>query len=144
MRQNSFRYFTTHKIFIEYIVNLDINCGMFAQLIRYGDGVGLYRTHLFGSPTIIACTPSTNKFVFQTEASFRLEWASAELVGSTSLVAVEGASHTRVRSVVVRAINQPDVLRKITLMLQPRLTAALKLWSQKGRIRAYDEARKVK
>ncbi|KAL8457329.1 hypothetical protein ACS0TY_035251 [Phlomoides rotata] len=114
-----------------------------AKRRKYGDGVGLYRTHLFGSPTIIACTPSTNKFVLQTEGSFRLEWPSVELVGSTSLVAVEGASHTRVRSLVVRAINQPDSLRKITLMLQPRLTTALKLWSQKHRIRAYDEAKKV-
>ncbi|KAL8457331.1 hypothetical protein ACS0TY_035253 [Phlomoides rotata] len=114
-----------------------------AKRRKYGDGVGLYRTHLFGSPTIIACTPSTNKFVLQTESSFRMEWPFKELVGPTSLAAVEGASHTRVRSLIIRAINQPNALRKITLMLQPRLTTALKLWSEKGRIRAYEEARKV-
>ncbi|KAI3454617.1 hypothetical protein Pfo_011280 [Paulownia fortunei] len=109
---------------------------------KYGDGLGFYRTHLFGSPAIIACTPAANKFVLQTESSFFLEWP-VELVGITSLVAVNGASHTRVRSFVVRAINQPDALRKITLMVQPRVTAALKLWSQKGRIRVYKEAKKV-
>ncbi|KAL0416871.1 UNVERIFIED_CONTAM: Abscisic acid 8'-hydroxylase 3 [Sesamum latifolium] len=110
---------------------------------KYGDGVGLYRTHLFGSPAIIACTPSANKFVLQTESSFFLEWPSVELVGTTSLVAVQGSSHTRVRSFVVRAINQPDALRKIALMVQPRIIVALESWAQKGRIRVYKEAKKV-
>ncbi|XP_012839291.1 PREDICTED: ent-kaurenoic acid oxidase 2-like [Erythranthe guttata] len=110
---------------------------------KYGDGVGLYRTHLFGSPAIIACTPSANKFVLQTESSFLLVWPSLEIVGATSLVAVEGASHTRVRNFVVRAINQPDSLRKIALMVQPRVIAALDLWSQKGRVTVFNEAKKV-
>ncbi|KAL0301878.1 UNVERIFIED_CONTAM: Ent-kaurenoic acid oxidase 1 [Sesamum radiatum] len=112
-------------------------------MIRYGDGVGLYRTHLFGSPAIIACTPAANNFVLQTESSFFLEWPSVELVGTTSLVAVQGSSHTRVRSFVMRAINQPDALHKIALRVQPRITVALESWAQKGRIRVYKEAKKV-
>ncbi|KAL0311204.1 UNVERIFIED_CONTAM: Ent-kaurenoic acid oxidase 2 [Sesamum angustifolium] len=112
-------------------------------MIRYGDGVGLYRTHLFGSPAIIACTPAANNFVLQTESSFFLEWPSVELVGTTSLVAVQGSSHTRVTSFVMRAINQPDALHKIALRVQPRITVALESWAQKGRIRVYKEAKKV-
>ncbi|KAL1541582.1 ent-kaurenoic acid monooxygenase [Salvia divinorum] len=42
---------------------------------RYGDGVGMYRTHLFGSPMIIACTPSANKFVLQSDSRFVLNLA---------------------------------------------------------------------
>ncbi|KAK4437111.1 Beta-amyrin 11-oxidase [Sesamum alatum] len=110
---------------------------------KYGDGVGLYRTHLFGSPAIIACSASANKFVLQTESSFFLEWPSVELVGTTSLVAVQGSAHTRVRTFVVKAINQPDALRKIALMVQPRITVALKSWAQMGRIKVYKEAKKV-
>nr|ALI58397.1 ent-kaurenoic acid oxidase 3 [Scoparia dulcis] len=114
-----------------------------SKRLRYGDGEGLYRTHLFGSPSIIAFSPSANKFVLQNEASFFLEWPSVELVGSTSLVAVEGSSHTRVRSLVIRAINQPDALCRIAIMVQPRIIAALNLWAQKGRITLYKEAKKV-
>ncbi|KAG8379115.1 hypothetical protein BUALT_Bualt07G0054500 [Buddleja alternifolia] len=110
---------------------------------KYGDGAGLYRTHLFGTPAIIACNPSANKFVLQTESSFFLEWPSVELTGLTSLVAVQGASHTRVRSFVVRAINQPDALRRIALMVQPRITTTLKLWAQTGTITVLKEAKKV-
>ncbi|KAL0288387.1 UNVERIFIED_CONTAM: Ent-kaurenoic acid oxidase 1 [Sesamum calycinum] len=63
--------------------------------------------------------------------------------GTTSLVAVQGSSHTRVRSFVMRAINQPDALHKIALRVQPRITVALESWAQKGRIRVYKEAKKV-
>ncbi|XP_057806376.1 ent-kaurenoic acid oxidase 1-like isoform X1 [Salvia miltiorrhiza] len=114
-----------------------------AKRSKYGDGVGLYRTHLLGEPMIIVCTPSANKFVLQSESSFALKWVSDELVGKTSLVAVEGDSHTRVRGLVVRAINQPNALRKITLMVQPRVVASLRSWSQRGRITAYNEAKKL-
>lgn len=110
---------------------------------RYGDGVGMYRTHLFGEPMIIACTPSANKMVLQSESSFPLKWTNEELVGSTSLVAVEGDSHTRVRGLVVRAINLPNALREITLIVQPRITASLKSWSHRGRITVCKEAKKV-
>ncbi|KAH6756956.1 hypothetical protein C2S53_009190 [Perilla frutescens var. hirtella] len=114
-----------------------------AKRRKYGDGIGMYRTHLFGSPTIIVCTPSANKLVLQSESRFGIGWNAEELVGKTSLVAVEGAAHTRVRGLVLRAVNQPDALRKITLMVQPRVTAALKSWSHRGRITTLKEANKV-
>ncbi|KAL0298035.1 UNVERIFIED_CONTAM: Abscisic acid 8'-hydroxylase 3 [Sesamum calycinum] len=60
----------------------------------------------------------------------------------TTRVAVQGSSHTRVRSFVMRAINQPDALHKIALRVQPRITVALESWAQKGRIRVYKEARR--
>ncbi|GFZ03648.1 hypothetical protein Acr_16g0002720 [Actinidia rufa] len=114
-----------------------------AKQNKYGKGVGLYRTHLFGSPAIIACSPSINKFVFQSEDVFNLEWPTTEIVGSTSIVAVQGESHARLRSFVSRAINQPDALRRIAHMVQPRLIEALRSWAHKGRVVAYTETKKV-
>ncbi|CAI9787265.1 unnamed protein product [Fraxinus pennsylvanica] len=109
---------------------------------KYGDGVGLYRTHLFGSPSIIVCTPSANKFVLQDANNFSSGWHN-EIVGTTSLVAVDGDSHIRVRSFVVKAINRPDSLRRITLAIQPRVTTALQSWVKKGRVTMFKEAKKV-
>ena len=31
---------------------------------RAGD-VGVYRTHLFGSPTVLVCSPAANKFILK-------------------------------------------------------------------------------
>ncbi|KAL1541578.1 ent-kaurenoic acid monooxygenase [Salvia divinorum] len=114
-----------------------------AKRRKYGDGIGLYRTYLFGSPTIITCTPSATKMVLQDESSFSMSWNNVELVGATSLVAVEGPAHSRVRALVVRSVNQPDALRKITLMVQPQVLASLISWSNRGRITAFKEAKKV-
>ncbi|KZV23348.1 ent-kaurenoic acid oxidase 2-like [Dorcoceras hygrometricum] len=113
-----------------------------SKLRKYGDR-GLYRTHLFGSPSIIVSTPSANKFVLQADSDFIMEWPTHEIVGATSLVSVEGASHDRVRSFVVRCINRPDALRRIALVVQPRITASLKQWAHKGRIVVHKEAKKV-
>ncbi|XP_075480692.1 ent-kaurenoic acid oxidase 1-like [Primulina tabacum] len=113
-----------------------------SKLRKYGDG-GIYRTHLFGSPSIIVSTPSANKFVLQKDSNFTAEWPTPEIVGVTSLVSVQGDSHARVRSFVVRCINQPDALRRIALMVQPRITSSLKLWAKKGRIVVHKEVKKV-
>ncbi|KAI4365905.1 hypothetical protein MLD38_021844 [Melastoma candidum] len=111
---------------------------------KYGDGVGMFRTHLFGRPSIITCFPMVNKFVLQSDdAKFGPGWPTPELVGRTSLIMVQGAEHQRVRAFVVNAINKPDALRRITLLVQPRIVAALQSWAAKGRIIAYKEAKKV-
>ncbi|KAL5544344.1 hypothetical protein UlMin_008128 [Ulmus minor] len=114
-----------------------------AKRKKYGDGVGLYRTHLFGSPSIIACSPKVNKFVFQREDDFILQWPNVDIVGSTSLVTVHGKSHARLRNFVTNAINRPEALRRIAQLVQPRMVAALQSWSQKGTIKAYNETKKV-
>lgn len=111
--------------------------------IRYGDGEGLYKTHLFGSPSIIACSPSANKFVLQSDENFGMGWPSTEITGKNSLLALQGSPHARLRGLVVKAINQPDPLRKIAIMVQPRIIEALQLWSKKGRIAALHEVKKV-
>ncbi|KAL5725048.1 ent-kaurenoic acid monooxygenase [Ranunculus cassubicifolius] len=110
---------------------------------RYGEGVGLYRTYLFGAPSIIGCSPEFNKFVFQDHDRFPLKWPSVELVGYNSLVAVEGIPHTRIRSFVSNAINKPDALRKITKMVQPQIVSSLRAWADKGRVVALHEIKKI-
>ncbi|KAI9117661.1 hypothetical protein K1719_011827 [Acacia pycnantha] len=115
-----------------------------AKRRKYGEGEGLFRTHLFGSPSIIACEPLVTKFVLQSsEDKFISEWPNIVLLGSTSLNAVQGKEHSRIRSVVTNAVNRPDALRRIALLIQPRVVAALHSWAHKGRINAYLETKKV-
>ncbi|KAK9925920.1 hypothetical protein M0R45_023179 [Rubus argutus] len=114
-----------------------------AKRAKYGDGVGMYRTHLFGTPSIITCLPAVNKFIFQSEEAFSLNWPNVDLVGSSSLVAVQGSSHARLRSYVINVISKPNALRRIAGLVQPRMVAAFESWALKGRIKAYDESKKV-
>ena len=68
----------------------------------------MYRTHLFGKPSVIVFLPAVSKFVFRDDKSFILKWPNIELVGETSVVSVHGSAHKRLRSFVSRSINQPD------------------------------------
>ncbi|KAK4839336.1 hypothetical protein QYF36_021122 [Acer negundo] len=111
---------------------------------KYGDGVGLYRTHLFGSPSVIACFPLISKIVYQSDDTFVLQWPAVDLVGRTSLVAVHGEPHDRVRRFVIKAINGPDALRRIADHVQPCIVAALQSWEQKTTVKISSEAKKKK
>ncbi|KDP31198.1 hypothetical protein JCGZ_11574 [Jatropha curcas] len=110
---------------------------------KYGDGVGLYRTYLFGSPSIIACFPMVSRFIFQSDDKFILEWPNLELMGRNSLVVVQGKAHSRLRSFVTNSINRPNALRLIAAQVQTRIVAALNSWAQTGKVKAYKEVKKV-
>ncbi|XP_071736335.1 ent-kaurenoic acid oxidase 2-like [Rutidosis leptorrhynchoides] len=110
---------------------------------KYGDGVGIIRTHLFGKPSVIVFLPTTCKHVFRDDKSFILIWKNIEIVGETSLVAVHGKAHFRIRSFVSRSINKPDALSRIALAVQPRMISALQSWVKKHKVVAYKEVKKV-
>ncbi|KAM3392798.1 hypothetical protein ACQJBY_013767 [Aegilops geniculata] len=109
----------------------------------HGAGAGIYRTHLFGSPAVIVCTPAANKFVLQSADNFGVRWPVPELVGHTSVVNVEGASHARLRGFILAAINRPSSLQTIATVVQPRVVAALEAWADMGTIVAATEIKKV-
>ncbi|KAL8230673.1 hypothetical protein R6Q57_000451 [Mikania cordata] len=114
-----------------------------SKRIKYGDGIGMYKTHLFGKPSVIVFSPTASKFVFRAEESFKLKWPNVELVGKTSLVGVHGKKHARVRSFVSKSINQPEALRRIAGIVQPRMISALASWVKRPTITSYKEIKKV-
>ncbi|WCJ19467.1 Cytochrome P450 88A1 [Euphorbia peplus] len=115
-----------------------------SKRLKYGDGAGLYRSYLFGSPSVIACSPAVNKFVLQSEENFALQWPKVDLVGTQSLVAVFGKSHTRLRNFVINAINRPAALSKIAADVQPRLVVALQSWAESRKFVAKLQIKKLK
>ncbi|RLN17364.1 ent-kaurenoic acid oxidase 1-like [Panicum miliaceum] len=118
-----------------------------ARRRRYGAGGagGVYRTHLFGSPTVLVCSPAANKFVLQSSqgGTFGIRWPAPELVGVSCVVNVDGSQHARLRGFILAAINRPGSLRTIAEVVQPRVVAALRSWADKGTIAAATEIKKV-
>jgi hypothetical protein len=82
-----------------------------ARRRRYGAGGagGVYRTHLFGSPTVLVCSPAANKFVLQSsqDGTFGIRWPAPELVGVSCVGNVDGSQHARLRGFILAAINRP-------------------------------------
>ncbi|KAH9328404.1 hypothetical protein KI387_000512, partial [Taxus chinensis] len=106
--------------------------------------LGVYRTHLFGSPTIITCSPEANRFMTGPIASDSLTtgWPSPQLMGRSSIAMVEGMQYKRLKRYVIEAVNRPESIRRTFVTLQPSFKAAFQSWVQKGTITAADEANK--
>jgi ent-kaurenoic acid hydroxylase len=81
--------------------------------------------------------------VLFSDTNFKLEWPSVELLGQTSIAAVHGKAHTRVRNCITNAINRPDALSRIAALVQPRQVAALRSWAEMGKINTKVETEKV-
>lgn len=95
----------------------------------------MFRTHLFGVPSIIVYTPAVNKFVLFSDDNFKQEWSTVELLGRTSMMAVHGIAHMRVRNFVLNAINRPKSLSRIATFVQARIVTTLQSWAQMGKIK---------
>jgi len=105
--------------------------------------VGFYKTHLFGSPSIVVYSPSVCKFVLHSSERFKQEWPTIEALGSKSVITLQGERHTLLKNFLVNALNHRDSLTRTVEQVQPSVVAALELWSKKGKIIAKDELRKV-
>lgn len=68
---------------------------------------------------------------------------NADLMGQNSLIMLHGRAHARLRSHIINAINRPNALSRIALVVQPRMVLALQSWSQKGQLKAAAETKRV-
>lgn len=103
----------------------------------------MYRTYLFGHPAIIATSPALVKFVLHSDSLFPYSWPQNKLMGSNNLVATPGPHHALVRRFLTASINQPSALKRIGLLVQPRMVDSLRSWAENGTVTAFDEVKKV-
>ncbi|KAK8937615.1 Beta-amyrin 11-oxidase [Platanthera guangdongensis] len=113
------------------------------RFYRYGD-TGIYKSHLFGGPVIITCSPEFNRQVLSRmaeEETLSSGWPSNELLGSSSISVVDGFLHKRLRKHLMEAFTNPKALNSQLRIAQPIFISALENWVSKKRIVAYDETK---
>ncbi|KAJ8443299.1 hypothetical protein Cgig2_015777 [Carnegiea gigantea] len=110
----------------------------------YGENVGAYKTYMFGSPTILVCSPSLSKVILNSPDTFKQAWPTTEAQGPNSVISLEGTHHDRVKGLLMNAINHPHALARITIHVQPAIVHALQSWAQKGKITTFDELKKCR
>ncbi|KAF7828549.1 beta-amyrin 11-oxidase-like [Senna tora] len=78
---------------------------------RYGRS-GMYRTHLFGSPSIIVCTPETCRKVLTNDEQFKVGYPASTitLAGKRSFHGISDAEHKRLRRLIMSPITGHDAL----------------------------------
>ncbi|XP_039115579.1 ent-kaurenoic acid oxidase 2-like isoform X2 [Dioscorea cayenensis subsp. rotundata] len=113
--------------------------------LRYGD-TGIYRTHLFGYPVIVTCSPELNKQVLGSlteDGSFSTGWPSSQLIGNSSVAVVDGPLHKGLRRCLMQAVNSPSALDFHLRTAQPLLISALEEWAFKRKVVAFEETKAV-
>ncbi|KAL2348255.1 hypothetical protein Fmac_002255 [Flemingia macrophylla] len=78
---------------------------------RYGR-TGMYRTHLFGNPSIIVCTPETCRKVLTDDEQFKLGYPASTMVltGKRSFHGISNVEHKRLRRLTTSPITGHEAL----------------------------------
>ncbi|KAL6848426.1 hypothetical protein ACP4OV_021720 [Aristida adscensionis] len=100
----------------------------FAQ--RFGGG-GVYRTFMFGRPTILVTTAEGCKQVLMDDEAFVTGWppATISLIGRKSFISISPEEHRRLRKLTAAPINGHDALTAYLAFIDRTVVAALRRWS---------------
>ncbi|KAK8614212.1 hypothetical protein V6N13_122581 [Hibiscus sabdariffa] len=112
---------------------------------RYGR-TGMYRTYLFGSPSIIVCIPETCRKVFADDEHFRLGYPAStkQLTGKKSFHSIPNSEHKRLRRLTTAPINGHEALSMYIGYIEEMVVNSLDEWSSmKEPIEVLNEIRKL-
>ncbi|KAK9688968.1 hypothetical protein RND81_09G025300 [Saponaria officinalis] len=118
-----------------------------SKMQKYGNNnnnVGAYRTYLYGSPAIIASSPSLCKSIITATTGFKQGWPSSEVLGSHSVISIHGSRHQHIKGLLTSEFTQPDTLTRIAQQLQPCIVAALHSWFQMGQINTFHQVKRCR
>lgn len=109
---------------------------------RYGK---VFKSHLFGSPTIVSCDPELNAFVLQNENRlFECSYPKPihGILGSSSLIVVVGDVHKRLRSHVLNLVNNAKSKHDFLVDIERNALLVLNSWKDKQTVIFCEETRK--
>jgi len=110
---------------------------------RYGK---VFKSHLFGSPTIVSCDHELNTFVLQNEE--RLFQASYPkpmhgILGKYSLLVVSGDLHKKLRSVAVNFVTASKSSSEFHRCVDRLSVSMLESWKGRQQVAFCKEAKMV-
>ncbi|XP_062147106.1 beta-amyrin 11-oxidase-like isoform X2 [Alnus glutinosa] len=117
----------------------------FRCLLRYGR-TGIYKTYMFGCPSIIVCIPKTCRKVLTDDERFKLGYPKATtiLTGRRSFHGISNAEHKRLRRLTTSPINGHEALAGYINLIEGIVINSLEKWAGTKRpIELLTELRKV-
>ena len=111
---------------------------------RYKKYGSLFKTHIFGSPTIIITGSEANRVLFTNDNKyFTNQWPPSTkiLLGPASLSVQAGSTHQNRRKILSEAF-QPRALAEYTSTMEEILRSYLNKWENMGTLTWYPEIRK--
>ncbi|KAH0462173.1 hypothetical protein IEQ34_009748 [Dendrobium chrysotoxum] len=111
---------------------------------RYGR-IGIYKSFMFGSPTIMVTIPETCKQVLMDDENFVTGWpkAAVELIGKKSFIGISPEEHKWLRKLTSAPINGYDALSTYLKFIEETVVSTLEKWAEMGQIEFLTEIRKL-
>ncbi|KAI6700773.1 hypothetical protein NL676_015097 [Syzygium grande] len=108
---------------------------------RYGK---VFKSHLFGSPTIVSCDHELNTFILRNEESlFKASYPKPMhgILGKYSLILVSGDLHKKLRSVAVNFVTASKSASEFHLCVERLSVSMLESWKGREQVAFCKEAK---
>ncbi|KAH9627502.1 hypothetical protein KSS87_006193 [Heliosperma pusillum] len=111
---------------------------------RYGN-TGIYKSHMFGSPSIIVTTAEGCRKVLTDDEYFKPGWpvSTNELIGKKSFTSIPDDEHKRLRRLTAAPINGHEALSNYIEYIADISVKSLDKWSKTGEIEFLTQLRKM-
>ncbi|KAL2478273.1 Ent-kaurenoic acid oxidase 2 [Forsythia ovata] len=111
---------------------------------RFGH-TGLYKVHMFGSPSIIVTTPEACRRVITDDEAFKPGWPSStvNLIGKNSFIGISDEDHRRLRKLTAAPVNGHESLSMYLRYIEDNVVTTLDKWANMGQIEYLTEIRKL-
>ncbi|KAL4585885.1 hypothetical protein LXL04_010512 [Taraxacum kok-saghyz] len=111
---------------------------------KYGSK-GLYKSFMFGSPSIIVTIPEACRKVLYDDDAFQPGWPTAtmELIGKKSFIGISYEEHKRLRKLTAAPVNGHEALSTYMRYIETNVVSTLEEWSKMGRIEFLTKLRKL-
>ncbi|CAK9324689.1 unnamed protein product [Citrullus colocynthis] len=113
---------------------------------RYGK---VFKSHIFGSPTIVSTDAEVNRFILQSDAKVFVPSypkSVTELMGKSSILLINGSLHRRIHGLIGAFFKSSHLKAQVTIDMQKYLQKSISTWTntcQHNPIHIQDEAKNI-
>lgn len=106
----------------------------------------MFKSHIFGSPTIVSTDAEVSKFVLQSDAkAFVPSYPKSltELMGKSSILLINGSLQRRIHGLIGAFFKSPHLKAQITRDMQKYIQESMATWRDDLPIFIQDETKNV-
>ena len=110
---------------------------------RYGK---VFKSHLFGSPTIVSTDAEVSRFILQSDSKVFVPSypkSLTELMGKSSILLINGSLQRRIHGLIGAFFKSPHLKAQITKDTEKYVQEAMGRWGEDYPIYIQDEAKNV-
>lgn len=106
----------------------------------------MFKSHIFGTPTIVSTDAEVSKFILQSDAKVFVPSypkSLTELMGKSSILLINGSLQKRIHGLVGGFFKSPQLKAQITRDMQKYVEESMANWSHDHPIYIQDETKNV-